>query len=128
MLKVKTYLDKSPIHGIGVFAGENIKKGTIVWTMVEGFDMVLSKDFLTSLPPQAKKYLDTYSYTQKGVTILTGDNDRFINHSEAPLARQLPNNDMIATRDIKKGEELTMDYREFDDAWQNKLVEAEAAA
>lgn len=127
MLKIKNYLDKSPIHGIGVFAGEDIKKGTIVWTMVDGFDLAMDAKFINSLPVAARKYLDTYSYTQQGTTILPGDNDRFVNHSENSPVRQLPNNDMIAIRDIRKGEELTMDYREFDDVWKEKLLMAEVA-
>ena len=42
MLLVKTYLDRSPIHGLGVFAAEFIRKGTRVWRFVESFDRVYS--------------------------------------------------------------------------------------
>jgi SET domain-containing protein len=35
MLLVKTYLDKSAIHGLGVFAGEVIRKGAKVWRFVD---------------------------------------------------------------------------------------------
>ncbi len=31
MLLIKTKLDLSKIHGIGLFAGEDIPKGTIIW-------------------------------------------------------------------------------------------------
>ena len=43
MYLVKTYLDKSGIHGMGVFAGEDIPKGTIVWDFVEGVDQACMK-------------------------------------------------------------------------------------
>ena len=33
MLLVKTYLDKSPIAGIGLFAAEPIAAGTLVWKL-----------------------------------------------------------------------------------------------
>ena len=36
MLLVRTYLDKSSIHGLGVFADQVIRKGTRIWTFVEG--------------------------------------------------------------------------------------------
>ena len=42
MLLVKTYLDKSSIHGLGVFASQVIRKGTKVWRFVDGFDRVYS--------------------------------------------------------------------------------------
>ena len=34
MLLVKTYLDRSPIHGLGVYAAERIRKGTKIWRFV----------------------------------------------------------------------------------------------
>jgi hypothetical protein len=43
MLTVKTYLDKSNISGIGLFAGENIKKGTITWKFNPHIDIYFSK-------------------------------------------------------------------------------------
>ena len=44
MLRVKTYLDKSNIDGIGLFANENIKKGQILWQYVSNFDKEFSFD------------------------------------------------------------------------------------
>jgi len=44
MLLIKTYLDKSPIHGIGVFAGEFIKKGTQVWEFNPLIDIILTPE------------------------------------------------------------------------------------
>ena len=38
MLLVKTYLDKSRIHGLGVFAAQPICKGAKIWRFVYGFD------------------------------------------------------------------------------------------
>ena len=42
MLLVKTYLDKSLIHGVGVFADEFIKKGTLMWEFNPLIDVVLT--------------------------------------------------------------------------------------
>ena len=41
MLKVKTYLDRSGIHGIGLFAGEKIKANQHVWAFHPMVDLVL---------------------------------------------------------------------------------------
>ena len=52
MLLVKTYLDKSPIHGIGVFAAERIPKGTKIWRFVDGFDRCYTPKQFARLPKQ----------------------------------------------------------------------------
>ena len=49
MLLVKTYLDKSPIHGIGVFAGETIRKDAKIWRFVYGFDRFYTRKRLAKL-------------------------------------------------------------------------------
>ncbi len=127
MLKIKNYLDKSPIHGMGVFAGENIKKDTIIWTMVEGFDQALDDDTIRILPRAAKEYIETYGFRQNGFGILSGDNDRFTNHSDTPNARLAANGDMVAVRDIARGEELTSDYREIYENWRERIGLPKAA-
>ena len=57
MLLVKTYLDKSSIHGLGVFASQVIRKGTKVWRFVDGFDRVYSPTQFAKLPKPARDYL-----------------------------------------------------------------------
>ena len=41
MLLVRTYLDRSALHGIGVFAAELISATTVVWRFTPGFDLDL---------------------------------------------------------------------------------------
>jgi SET domain-containing protein len=113
MLLVKTYLDKSPIHGIGVFAGEFIRKGTKIWRYVEGFDRAYSPRQYARLPKQAKDFLKSYGYRVDGEILLTGDYDRHINHSDTPNT-YLHNGYTIARCNISRGMEITNDYREFD--------------
>ena len=57
MFLVKTYLDRSRIHGIGVFAGEFIRKDTKIWRFVIGFDQYYSLKKFRRLPKQARDYL-----------------------------------------------------------------------
>ena len=113
MLLVKTYLDKSAIHGLGVFAGELIRKGTKIWRFVEGFDHAYSPKQFAKLPKPAREFLKNYGYRVDGEILFTVDNDRHINHSEDPNT-YLKSGYAIARRNIRKGEEITNDYREFD--------------
>ena len=115
MLLVKTYLDKSPIHGIGVFAGERIAKGSKMWRFVEGYDRCYSLKQFAQLPKQARAFMKHYAYRVDGEVLFTVDNDRHMNHADKPNT-YLHNGYVIARRSIRKGEEITVDYREFDPA------------
>jgi hypothetical protein len=50
MLLVKAWVGPSKIHGFGLIAHEFIPKGTVVWKLVPGFDVILSNDELERLP------------------------------------------------------------------------------
>lgn len=113
MLLVKTYLDRSPIHGLGVFAAEFIAKGTKIWRFVEGFDRCYTPKQFARLPKPARDFLKDYGYRVDGEIIFTVDNDHYINHSDDPNT-YLHNGYAIARHSIRKGQEITNDYREFD--------------
>ncbi len=115
MLLVKTYVDKSPIHGLGVFAGEFIRNGTKIWRFVEGFDHTYTPKQFARLPKPARDFLQNYGYRVDGEIIFTVDNDRHMNHSDTPNTYLL-NGYVIARCNIRKGVEITNDYREFDPA------------
>ena len=113
MLLVKTYLDKSAIHGLGVFAGQAIRKGTKVWRFVEGFDRVYSPTEFAKLPKPARDYIWNYGYRVDGEILLTSDHDHHMNHSDNANTHWR-NGHIVARRTIRKGEEITNNYREFD--------------
>ena len=113
MLLVKTYLDKSKIHGIGVFAAEFIPRGTKMWRYVEGFDRCYTPRQFAKLPKAAREYIRSYGYKVDGEIIVPGDNDRHCNHADKPNT-YLKGGYAIARIDIRKGTEITNDYREFD--------------
>ena len=113
MLLVKTYLDRSKIHGLGVFAAEFIAKETKIWRFVEGYDRCWTPKQFAKLPKQARDYLKDYAYNADGEILFTVDNDHYINHSERANTFW-KNGYVIATRNIPKGAEITNDYREFD--------------
>lgn len=128
MLLVKTRLAVSPIEGIGLFADEDIAEGTVTWRFVPGFDLLFSEADIEDLPETARDMLRTYTYLnpKTGMRVFCIDNARFMNHaSDANTAGVHTEGAIegydVATRNIRKGEELTCDYRQFDGEAGSKL-------
>ena len=128
MLLVKTKIGQSSIHGIGLFAGQFIRKGTKVTEYKKEFDTEIDKSKLKKLPPIARKTFLKYSYLSKARKkyILDFDDSRFCNHSITPNLKCFDNFEGsvladVAIRDIKPGEELTMNYEDFDGDVKYKL-------
>jgi SET domain-containing protein len=119
MLLVKTYLDRSAIHGIGLFAAERIPAGTVLWRHSPDIDLLLGPAQLDRLHPAAREQIEKYTYLDHVLDrfVLCGDDARFFNHSETPNCHDLPDakgGSTVAARDIEVGEELTSDYASFD--------------
>ena len=119
MLLVKTYLEKSPIHGIGLFAAEPISEGTVVWRLDPRIDTLLDAAAIASLAPPARAQIEKYTYLDPVLLryVLCGDDARFFNHSDQPNCRDVPDQDggfTVAARAIAAGEELTCNYAEID--------------
>ncbi|MGO9171781.1 MAG: SET domain-containing protein [Rhodomicrobium sp.] len=129
MLLVRTILAPSDIEGLGLFAGQNIPKGTIVWKFVPGVDALFDDSEIESLPAVTQNICRRYSYLDPASKkyVLCGDDARFENHSENPnTAGAYPSGEPfgvdIATRDIHEGEEITCDYRSFDAEFSYKFT------
>jgi len=120
MLLVPTRLSQSPIHGLGVFALAPIAASMPVWRFERGLDMEFSPDIVTTLPEHVQTFFSHYGYLDRNVgrIILCFDDARFVNHSDAPNVAtdyaQDPYGLDVALRDIAAGEELTMDYANFE--------------
>ena len=120
MLLVKTFLKFSDIHGVGCFAGEDIKSGQVVWKFDPILDVELDQQTINTYPESVKSFLHMYAYGQqsgsKKTFILCGDHSRHMNHSDHANLIEAGNGDAfnIAARDILAGEELTCDYNAFD--------------
>ena len=127
MLMVKTKLGMSQIEGVGLFADQDIAKGTVTWRFMPGFDQTFSAADIAGLPETARLDLLRYVYlhTRTGKYVACLDNARFMNHASNPnTAGVYPDGGEgydIATRDIAKGEELTCDYALFDAETDMKL-------
>jgi uncharacterized protein len=129
MMTVPCLVAESPLHGFGVYATERIPKGTVIWQFHPLIDRPITEREFATLPPVAQKHVAHYSYKSEGVYVFCGDEGRYFNHSETPTTQGVESPDgygmTIALRDINPGEELTSDYREFDDDLPRKKTENE---
>ncbi|MDP3881956.1 MAG: SET domain-containing protein [Nanoarchaeota archaeon] len=116
MFHVKTSVKPSPIHGLGLFADQNIKKGEIIYEPDPALDLLLTQDEFNQLPPTERSHISHYGYFDKKLKKwhLAHDDIRFCNHKKASNLT-LKDGKLIAKKDIKKGEELTQDYNEFEE-------------
>ena len=113
MLLIDTYLDKSKIHGIGVFSNQNILKGRRIKEVRPEFEIEFNRENLPKIPLCLAKLIDTHAYERtlgSNILVLGIDNEKYLNHSENPSV----DDDGIALRDIKIGEEITINYNDFD--------------
>ncbi|HXR75162.1 MAG TPA: SET domain-containing protein [Bryobacteraceae bacterium] len=125
MLTIKTELRQSHVHGLGVFAAEFIPAGTVVWVFQPDFDFRVSESTVAALPEVARERLLHYSAKWGGGYVISADDSRFLNHSESPNLRTMNEPDAdVAVRDIHPGEELLEDYREFDETFRRRPIQA----
>ena len=110
MLIVKTRLGLSKIHGIGLFADQNIPKGTMVWEFDSLIDIYIPKSNLKKIPLSSQEQLLRYIFLDKirKKYLLCGDDARFFNHSDKPNCDDGIDNITIAIRNIKKGVDKNM--------------------
>src|SRR3989344_7157958 len=97
----------SKVQGKGVFATQDIKKGSVVLE-VDDSQVVEDASKLT-------KYQNEYEcdYLANGKVVLMQSPEKYINHSCDPSTYVKTINrkrKVLAMRDIKKGEEITYDY------------------
>ncbi len=97
-------IKKSKIHGKGVFANRDFRKGETVikWDL----STILTKEEVDKLPKKEKRYV---SILKDDRYVLHQTPARYVNHSCDPNTYTKNNKD-VASRDISKGEEITTDY------------------
>lgn len=114
---IKTFINRSPIQGLGLFAAEFVPKGILVWKLNANIDVVYSKGEYENLDVTEleKLYLDKYVYGLNGLYCLCGDDARFTNHSDNPNTGGGDFYTCYALKDINIGDEITNDYNEIYD-------------
>jgi uncharacterized protein len=117
MLLISTYVAPSPIQGLGVFAGEYVARGRLLWGLNPKFDIFVHESEIDTLPAHMRTFVARYSYPHlemPGYVILDSDNGRFMNHSLTPNTDFRVFDKGYALADIAEGEEITCNYHEFD--------------
>lgn len=117
----KIYVARSPIHGLGIFANEDIVKGE-VFEITPILDVVKSKE-----EDLGREFLYDYrfAYNKNGKTtklVLALGYGSLYNHSDTPnaswkLNKELDMFEFFSIRDIKAGEEVLIYYGDKD-YWQ----------
>lgn len=122
MLRVKTTLRYSKLHGIGLFADQFIPKGTVTWQYDSGFDPSFSKEQIESLDELNKSQFLKYGYFDYSLDkfILCSDDQRYINHSSKKYNISSTPEADVALRDINIGEELFCNYNHYEPSWFEK--------
>lgn len=123
MIRIKTSIGPSTLHGIGLFAAEFIPKGTVTWQYDPEFDTAFTNEQVEKMSLPAQSIFWNYAYLDKdlGKYVLCADDQRFINHSTDNYnIKSTPRQD-IAFRDIQPGEELLCNYNDYDDTYFPRL-------
>ena len=104
-LKIQGLVVKnSSIHGRGLFASRAFQKGdlVVVWSTAR----VITSEQFRKLPESEKQYI-----AKMGKHFIKMPQPaRFINHSHRPNIKPLRVRIDVATRDIRRGEEIVADY------------------
>jgi SET domain-containing protein len=120
MLLVPVQADRSPIHGLGLFAIATIPAGTPIWRFQPGFDQIFDLRAFDALPSPAQAHLRHFGFLdgERRHWVLDGDLAIFMNHAVEPNTGAPGTEGVaeltVALRAIAAGEELTCDYRAFD--------------
>ncbi len=119
MLHVKYKLKKSTLHGMGLFADEVIKPGTLIYTASPMLDVNITAAQFDRLHESERAEIRYWGFWAEDTQVWHVDFDasKFINHSFEPTITQHPDYKdtyLIAMREINFGDELTQNYLEFE--------------
>ena len=127
MLLIKTEVKSSKISGLGLFSLEDVKYGEIVEVIEDKFYKIFTQEEINELNKSAvqAEYEHDYMFKQGDLYFACLDNARFMNHSNTPncfykgttstAILQGIHGYFFAHKDIKIGDEITVDYTTFCD-------------
>lgn len=134
MMWVPVEIKPSPIHGYGCFAGNDIPKGTLIWSFSRIFDRYISEHVRKRATIQEQQKLFERGYVNRTYPddiVMCGDEAQFLNFPVPPeeanieLGGVVDGQDvLIAKREIKTGEELTVPP-ESDADYERKIAQRE---
>lgn len=115
---VFTRLMPSKIHGVGVFAIKNIKKGTSIFGADDGGVTWIDERKLKALKGESKKLYEDFAVYKEGrcgcpTTFNQLTPSWYLNESKTPNLSCERDYKFYAARNIRSGEELTVDYSKY---------------
>lgn len=122
MMISKHYIAPDNYGGTGLFAGDDIPQGAIIWQR-SAIDITYTAEQISRMNSAQLTYLNTYGYNvslndNELILEVNGDDARYMNHSDNPNVITTDNEEeadfCFAARFIKAGEELTCNYYELD--------------
>jgi SET domain-containing protein len=102
-MKKDVLVRKSKIHGKGIFAGKNFKKGEVV---LRWRPKILKKSDIKKLPVAQKHYI--YCVSENKYFLMQSP-EKYVNHS-CDANTKVKNHSDVAIKNIRKGEEITSNY------------------
>lgn len=116
MLLVNAKKGPSRVHELGLIAQEHVPRGTPVWRFRPGLDARIPEAEYDALPPPVRDQVYYYAFFHEPSRsyVLSGDDDRFTNHSDDPNTR-VAGDHTVLVRDLRPGDEITIDYGDM--AW-----------
>jgi SET domain-containing protein len=121
MIHIAYKLKSSDLHGVGLFADEDIKQGQLIYTASPLLDLNITQEQFDNLNQKEKDEILWWGFFDRPSQMWHVDFDvsKFINHSGNATVTQDDSHEeayLVATRDIQPGEELTQNYLEFETA------------
>ncbi len=115
---VVTRLRPSRTHGVGVFALKRIVKGTRLFSHDLDEMMWVDRDGLKRLPKEIRKLYEDFGVLKGGRYGCPTNFNRltmswYLNESKRPNVRCDEDYNFVAVRDIRSGDELTVDYARY---------------
>ena len=115
---VCTRLQQSNIHGVGVFAIRDIKKGTSLFSDSEDEIVWIDERQIEHLPREIRKLYDDFAIIKDRKYGCPTNFNRltmgwYLNDSNNPNVAVDGEYNMMTARDVAKGEELTIDSSKF---------------
>jgi len=119
MIHIEYKLDKSAHHGVGLFTSQDIDAGEVVYTANPLLDVNITIGEFEDLEKSEQDEIRWWGFFDQPSQRWHVDFDvsKFINHSFEGNITQSSDHDeayLIASKDIKAGEELVQNYLEFE--------------
>jgi hypothetical protein len=117
MILIDYIIKPSQLGGLGIFSNQLVNVGQIVWKNNSDSEMIISAEKFDVCSEYLKSIFRRYGYKTKGRDEwrLPLDDSRFFNHSLNPSIVENENGDYISISQINVGDEVTCNYKEFDD-------------